>query len=352
VNNYNQKPEAQNAKAPDAIERTAADWVLRRENGLSSDEEKEFSLWLKEAPRHEQVYAETAETAQLLGNLRFHTPQGTVSFTQNVRSQQRRASFMRAALAVAAVTVVVLFGWRQLVPTASSFSQSVATQVGGLQKLELPDGSVVLLNTNTAVDVRYLKFERRVKLVRGEAYFIVAKNPARPFYVEAGSVAVRAVGTAFNVCMQSDSVNVLVTEGKVRVAENSNGAADVQNKRSEDQSPVLSVGNLGQVPLGTDNTSVSESIVITLIEPRAIKSVLAWQEGRLEFFEKPLSEVVAEFNRYNKHKVVIADPALAARRFGGAFASHQIEPLLEVLEQSFGVISEERGDETVIRLGK
>jgi transmembrane sensor len=151
--------------------------------------------------------------------------------------------------------------------------------------------------------------------------------------------------------MQSDVVNVLVTEGKVRVAE-SKGAADVQNKRSEDQSPVLTVGNFGQVPLVNDNASVSESIIITLIEPRAIKSVLAWQEGRLEFFEKPLSEVVAEFNRYNKHKVVIADPALAARRFGGAFASHQIEPLLEVLEQSFGVVSEERGDETVIRLAK
>jgi transmembrane sensor len=118
---------------------------------------------------------------------------------------------------------------------------------------------------------------------------------------------------------------------------------------AHDAEPLLEVGHMARVAFDSDRAPAPEGLVVSAIEERVMKSALAWQEGRLEFFETPLAEVVAEFNRYNRHKIVIADPELAARRFGGAFASHQIEPFLELLEQSFGVVAEHHSTETVIR---
>ena len=98
-----------------------------------------------------------------------------------------------------------------------SYVQGVATDVGEFRNVLLPDGSVVGLNTNSVVEIVYSAAERRIRLTRGEAFFTVAKNPNRPFWVEADGVSVRAVGTAFDVRDRPDAIEVLVREGKVQV---------------------------------------------------------------------------------------------------------------------------------------
>jgi transmembrane sensor len=356
MSNRNHDPNLPNAGEPDPVERAAAEWVLRREHGMHGDDQSAFRRWLNQDPRHARVFAEMEETSRLLDHMRIDAPRGASPMAQATSAQRRPVSYvpyLRAALAVAAVVAVVFFGWRKLTPAAPTFVESAATQVGGLRELDLPDGSVVLLNTSTAIKVSYLESERRVELLRGEAYFTVAKDPSRPFWVQAGQVAIRAVGTAFNVRLTPTAVNVLVTEGKVRVAQvNGDDIPSSPSKQAVDLGSILTVGHIAQVLLGANHVPSPASMIITSIESRTANSALAWREGRLEFFDTPLSEVVSEFNRYNQHKIVIADPVLASRRFGGAFASHRIEPLLELLQQSFGVVSENRGNETVIRLAK
>jgi transmembrane sensor len=333
----------------DPVERAAAEWTFRRQRGLSAEDERAFSQWVNEAPEHAKVFAEMNETEHLLDGIRIRSAENIVPFPPTAVSR-RRLPVLSLALAAAAAFAVGFVAWRQWKPTAVPFVQSAVTQVGGSSRLELPDGSVVRLNTDTEVEVNYVAAERRIKLVHGEAYFTVAKDSSRPFWVQAGPVAVRAVGTAFNIRIRPDAVNVLVTEGKVRVVEGDHAKAPVS--QPPDTGAMLTMGHLAKVSLDVSHRLAAEALIISAVQPRAIESAMAWQEGRLEFIETPLAEVVSEFNRYNRHKIVIADPILAARRFGGAFASHQIEPLLEVLEQSFSVVAEERQDETVLRLAK
>ena len=356
MSNRNHDPNPPPAGDPDEVERAAAEWVWRRVQGMAGDEQQAFRRWLDEDPRHARVFAEMEETSQLLDCLRVDAPRRAGALAQVSDAPRRPLSFfpyLRAALAAAALVAVVFAGWRTLTPAASTFVESAATPVGGLRKLDLPDGSLVLLNTNTAIKVSYRESERRVELLRGEAYFVVAKNPARPFWVQAGQVAVRAVGTAFNIRLMPTTVDVLVTEGKVRVVQLAAGDSSASpGAPPADLGPLLTVGQIAQVTLGANQEPALASTIITAIKPRAASSALAWREGRLEFSDVPLAEVVSEFNRYNQHKIVIDDPALAARRFGGAFSAHHIEPLLELLQQSFGVVAENRGDETVIRLAR
>ena len=335
---------------PGPAEKQAAQWVLRRQKPLSPREERAFAKWL-ETPEHAVLFAEMSETSEMLDGLRIHAPEGTVPFETPAFPARRRTGWIKISAVAAGLALAGWLGWRQFAPAYRAYAVSVATDVGGLRTVDLPDGSIIRLNTDSEVQVTYSRAERRLRLIHGEAYFSVAKNPNRPFWVEVGPVAVRAVGTAFNIRMQPDAVSVLVTEGKVRVVDG-DGRIAAQTKAIEDMGPLLTVGHLGQVPIDAKPSQACESMVVSSVAPRALQSVMAWQQGRLDFYERPLSEVVAEFNRYNHHKIVIADAALASRRFGGAFASHQIAPLLELLEQSFGVVSEEHADETVIRLAK
>ena len=330
-------------------ERIAAEWTLRQAHGLTAQEERELARWLAGDKERARLFAEMEQTSHLLDGLKFQ-----MAGTTPVQSGHRAAkSPSRRIVAVAAAAAIVIAGgiWefaRVHQPSLSGYALSESTQLGETKRLELPDGSVALLNTNTAVEVSYEKAERRVRLLSGEAFFTVAKNPQRPFIVQAGRIAVRAVGTAFDVRLSSDALNVLVTEGKVRVS-GSSGQTAAASSSSSDADPLLEFGHMARVVFDADRSPKPNGMVVSALEERAIKSALAWQEGRLEFSDTPLSEVVAEFNRYNQHKIVIADAELGARRFGGGFASHQIEPLLELLEQSFGVVAEHRASETIIR---
>jgi transmembrane sensor len=222
-----------------------------------------------------------------------------------------------------------------------------STEVGVMRTLPLADGSVVQLNTDSAISVRFTATERRVELVRGEAHFQVTKNPARPFIVSAGTVAVRAVGTAFDVRMRPEAVEVLVTEGKVRVDDTAKGQSLLPTPAAG-ETPLLIAGERAFIPVGTPVKLIPATV--TAVAASEIGQRLAWQARRLEFVATPLSEMVTEFNRYTQHKLVIADARLAQRRFGGTFSAGDNEELVRLLEAEFGVIAEREANETKLRL--
>ena len=144
----------------------------------------------------------------------------------------------------AAAAIAVLLAPRLLSPR-----HTAETAIGALQKLDLPDGSVALLNTDSAIDTAFTATERRVRIVRGEVFFTVAKDAARPFVVTAGTVAVRAVGTAFNVQRHHGSVEVLVTEGRVRVTDAADGRSLLPKRETEAvEPPLLAAGERAVVP--------------------------------------------------------------------------------------------------------
>ena len=250
-------------------------------------------------------------------------------------------------LAAAAGVAVGFFIWQT--PTsypAPDFTLTASTEVGAMRKLPLPDGSVVQLNTDSAITVQFTRTERRVQLVRGEAHFQVAKNPACPFIVNAGTVNVRAVGTAFDVRRRPEAVEVLVTEGKVRVNDSIGGQSRLPASATNADDSLLVAGERAYIFTGASAAPAK----VVAVAPVEIGQVLAWQSRRLEFVATPLAEMVEEFNRYNRHKLVIADPRLATRRFGGTFPAGDYEEFVRLLESDFDVVAERDQNEIRLRL--
>jgi transmembrane sensor len=329
---------------PEEIEATAAVWLSLRDRGMTESETAEFMRWLQQSPKHAEIFAELDavwrdfnRTAALRPTAATAVPEPELLAPRPRAPIRRRAVRVWAPLAAAAAVALAWIGWQGL----DAARPTAETAVGAFQKLDLPDGSVVQLNTDSAIKVRYSDHERRIELLRGEAHFDVAKNPARPFVVAANHVAVRAVGTAFNVRLRDDAVDVLVTEGKVQVNDAVKGASLLPAVAEQSGPPLLVQGESVRVKLQPETEKAAPPVVaISEVGAVEMQRALAWQERRLEFEDWPLAEVVAEFNRYNRTKLVIADPALTAKRFSGTFRADAYEPFVRLLEENFGVASE------------
>ncbi len=330
-----------------AIEETAAGWLVERDRGLSPAREQELARWLHADPCHEATYRALAATWTLLGEA-----DKTEAAIATRPVSRRRAGWIAATFAAAAALAVAYFavgGQRPQETRAladAQFAMTAKTEVGGVRRIELPDGSIIQLNTDSVVDVEFAPTVRRVRLARGEAYFTVAKNAQRPFVVNAGGVDVRVLGTVFNVRLRPDAVDVLVTEGRVRVASASEGS---RAERPEAQAPAeLTAGQRVTVALTARQFESLEPPVQAT--PAHIRQTLAWQTRRLDFDATPLSEIVSEINRYNRHQLRIVDERLRERRFGGSFPATDHETVVRMLEADFGVVAERQGGETRLRL--
>lgn len=331
------------------LDQIAADWIARRYAGLSPTEEQELARWLAADPRHAAAFGELEATWAAMDELRLPAGQRGQIDPDALAPKPARGRHWRRFLPMAAAAVVALaalYGTRGYwAPGELRLSEAVTTSVGGFRRIALPDGSVVRVNTDSAIQVAYKPGERRVRLVRGEAHFTVAKNPERPFFVEAGGVAVRAVGTAFNVRLRAADLEVLVTEGKVSIADPAKGESLLES-RATDVTPLLVAGEGAVLPLPAG--AAPQRAAVRSVPPPEMERALAWQDKRIEMVSAPLSEFVAEFNRYNRHPIRIVDPALAARRFGGSFRADEPETFIRLLQLRFGLSVERAGDTTIL----
>jgi transmembrane sensor len=181
----------------------------------------------------------------------------------------------------------------------SAQSARFETERGRVQSALLEDGSRIDLGGRSSLSVRYTRENRLIIAEDGEAHFKVAKNPDRPFVVEAGPLTITAVGTAFSVQRDENSVAVLVTEGVVEVL-----ARPVQQGRAETIEPTLLRVTAGQ-RLRFDRGELVKSF-----EPEVSDPATPWREGRLVFRDEPLRLVVARINRYSSTQVEVRDRAI------------------------------------------
>jgi len=342
-----------------AIEEKAAEWFGRFEVGLTPREEQEFVRWLESDPRHGEAMRDMDETWECLDGLK-EIPR--LRARQPERLHRERPfwlspSVFGAAAALALISFSPWPFWRD-----DPGRQYAVADAGGMKKVELPDGSVVHLNASSSVNVRFSDSSRRVELQRGEAHFAVTKDARRPFVVVAGDVAVKAIGTAFNVRRESQGVEVFVTEGKVRLDDVGKGAsllpraapslATLAPAGSAGETELLVAGQRAVVPFSALRSPISEVPPLVVVAPIALaemREALAWQALQLEFDQMPLEKVVADFNRYNSHQIVIVDPVLAQQTFGGSFRADNVQGLVQLLEERFGVEAERDRERTVLR---
>lgn len=336
----------------DAMEQQAANWLVLRDRGFTPAERREFDTWIGADTRHRELLAELEETWGLLGRAREEAPAPSAAPVEEARPRKGKIVWLASLLATAAVVVLAFTLWRRVGEQGTAFTQVASTAVGELRTIALPDGSLVRLNTDTSVEVKLTRGERQLRLARGEAHFKVASDPARPFVVTAGPVAVRAVGTRFNVRLRTEAVEVLVTEGKVRV-DNAGRDGLATKTSSPPERPLLTANQRLVIPIaGSLDLKEAPPAAAAVMAPAEVEQALAWQSRRLEFVATPLGEIVAEFNRYNLHKLVIVDPRLESMRFGGTFPTDDYATLIRLLEKQFDVIADHGPNETRLRLAR
>jgi transmembrane sensor len=349
----------------DPIEEVASDWLTQRAEGFSSTQKHEFERWCRADPRHAAAVARLEAACALLEKMPLVRAelQPVVEFPVKPRviAPVKKFPVLRMVVAAAAAVALAALGWWQWARTQPS-AQIYATSAGGYERVVLADSSVVELNANSEVRVDLLPQERRVALVRGEAHFTVARDTARPFIVSAHGVAVRAVGTAFNVRLAPTSVEVLVTEGKVSVSEVERvdpnaltASADPKPTRWGQRVPppdtLLSANERTLITFAPSKSALPAPPApgVEKISSDALRAALSWQERKLAFSDTPLRDVVAQFNRRNRLQLVISDPSLAERPVGGTFAADNVEGFVRLLENS-GTITIERRDEMTVIL--
>jgi transmembrane sensor len=343
----------------------AAAWLIRLEGQTSPEMWDEFQAWLDADRRHQAAFirlrtawthcdrfkqlrpADGRVDRNLLVQLAAGESPAELSESaldeaaEARHAMDRRRWLMYVGATAAATAGVGMLGWLSAEHRRWTYFE---TNVGGNRKAVLPDRSEVLLNTDSRLRVRLGNGRRDGELIRGEAYFNVAHDKLRPFYVKAAHTLVCAMGTAFSVRIHEDrSVQVLVSDGRVAI-----GATDPMASTG---APVLP--DSAPQAAGGDSVEVGANSVIIKQQPRGyVTRKLAWTTGNISFDGETLTEAVREFNRYNRRRLVIIDPAIAQMKVGGSFEAQDPESFAATLEKHFGVrrMPAVRGDNDVIRL--
>ncbi|HEY5551529.1 MAG TPA: FecR domain-containing protein [Opitutaceae bacterium] len=334
---------ARDGSPPDRIVQQGADWVLRCDRGLTPSEQDEFCAWLAADPQHGREFARHRQHWKRLDRLAHWRPEHSDLPNPDLLAPPRRHGLRRflsisIPLAAAAAVALVIFTWEPDVP------ESIPQVAASSSQRILEDGSLIELNRGAVVTVHYSSTERRINLERGEAYFSVTKDPARPFIVTALGISVRAVGTSFNVRLDAEVAEVLVTEGRVEVDSPREMAkrsgTSRENRSGAPLVPLLEANQRAVVSLSSSH----EPPRIATLTPGEIERLLAWQHRLLSFTAMPLSGIVAEFNRRNAVQLVVIDPELASVPISATFRSDNIQGFVHLLEAGFGVRVERRGE--------
>lgn len=309
----------------------AADWHTRLDEDGSARTHAEFDAWLAADPRNQSAFEAVEQTWSSLASARVDAR--VLKMRREALAATHRLRFFRVAAAAAVVGVAVAIGYAVAPPfrdgpasrpgmimRAATEGGAFRTAVGERSNITLSDGSSVVLNTNSRVEVRYTPEQRSVRLLAGQAWFQVAKNPERPFVVEAGDQRVTALGTAFDVRMDSrDSVQVTLAEGKVSVEPILSPLA-----RLISPPPVPKLLVAGEALIVSDDASVeTRKADLTKLE--------SWRQGQVVFDNDTLETAIAEINRYSATRIELADPALGQLRVSGVFKAGHSDSFVETV---------------------
>jgi transmembrane sensor len=314
----------------DDTEREASAWFARMNaDDVTDDDRTRFECWLGAQSCNAKAYAALSATWQEL--VESGPLVRAVNFGQVMNAASASAAPRRrwAAAAVAAgIGAIVLGGaWNLYKQKEETRFQ---TAIGEQAAVAMPDGSSFDLNTDSRIWVDYSQRRRVIRLERGEAFFKVAHDTQRPFWVRAGDYWVRAVGTAFNVYLKPTGVEVTVSEGTVKVV---NATAN-----ESPPSDAAITESAAAVTAGEQADAHGHARVIHELNSAQLSRLLAWRKSSLYFQDQPLGDVVNELMRYTTLKVELNDDALRRLPVGGTFQTSPegVEALLTMLHDGFG----------------
>jgi len=367
----------------DLIAEQAAEWyVAHRDGELAPSQQQAFMRWLRASPAHVAEYLAIAGMARDIGDA---ARQNTTSLQPLLReagvsdrvvsfdgtaytaardahapgkyrrradrdhraSRSPRRPFARwgvgiAMSVLAAVALLAGFQWFASRPQL----QTYATRHGEQRSLQLPDNTVVRLNSDSAIAVSFDRHQRRVEVVRGQAYFEVAKDTARPFGVQVDGLLIKDIGTVFDVYRQGADTTVSVAEGQVQVwraaPAPSTGWFGVDRYPSAPQGrPIVDLTAGHQARIAASGRVESQGLV-------DVQRATAWTQGNIAFENQSIAAVAAEFNRYNNLQISVSDPRIATLPISGTFDAHDVATFVAFLDSLPDVHVEAHGQQVVV----
>ena len=344
-----------NSRASRRLTEEAATWYLELRGGGDRRTNARFLAWLQRSPQHVAEYlaiaglhndlpaaaaAEKAAHAQLKALaasepsvVPFQIKPKPVQAAPSVpRAPASRTSHSRSLrwLAVAAGVVLVFGGGIRMAmqPVPVAPGQAYASDASTPRTVPLEDGSVVELDRDSAMVVRFDTSARSIELVRGAALFNLGKDPGRPMTVHVGTQVLTDIGTVFTVRTGSDATDVAVISGRVAVAERTPRWIDrVAPRLASGGIPVSPVVELG----GGESARVASDGRLLDHGSTDIAHATAWLPTEIRFHDMPVAEVAQRFNAYIGQPLVVDDKALAAKRISGVFKAHDAEAFVAYL---------------------
>jgi transmembrane sensor len=320
-----------------AVAGQAAEWfIANQEPAPDHTQRAAFVAWLKASPIHIEEYLGVALVARdLLTAAEGDSDQALEALVKEARAEvssrvaeihppaargsrtQYSSASRRWLVAAAAALAATTFAWWMTTELTGPEVRRYETQHGQQTVQRLADGSILHLNTDTSVEVRFDERGRNLRLETGEALFAVAHEEARKFRVTAGDAEIVAVGTRFDVRLQDTSTIVTVVEGNVDVG--TNVAARAASHRSL------------RIPAGYQ-ARIDGGVLPAQSEPVDTEATVAWLQHKIAFESRPLGEVADEFNRYSAIRFVIEDEDLRALRVSGVFNAYDSSSFVAFLE--------------------
>jgi transmembrane sensor len=330
------------------ISEQASQWLgVLTEGGEA--EHAEFLKWLKQSPRHIEEFlfasatwqrlresavshpmeidailaeldeAKGAEVIPLKKDISPHSPlPQNAAVGANSKIGRQTPPRWRWAAAAATLAIAAAYSW-WLTGSAGLY----ATAVGEQRIVQLADGSVLYLNTDSRTRVSFSDQARDVELLEGEALFVVAHDTTRPFRVKVGAAVIQAVGTQFNVHRLQNDTHVSVLEGRVKLANTLLSAGE--------EAVITNRGGIAKQAIADKNQTT------------------AWRERRLVFRAARLEDVVNEINRYNTRRFEIEGETARNTRLTATFDADSPESLATFLKQYSGLSVHPAGSGFVIR---
>jgi len=309
-----------------AIDAAVSEWVVKLDRGLTPGEQAALETWLAGDTHCLGALARAQAAWEYVGRARVLRTAGELCESRAERRWRMARPWASAAAVLLCLATTALI-WQRYART------HLATSLGEIRRAPLADGSHVTLDTRSRVSVRYESATRFVVLESGEALFEVAKNSKRPFVVQAGNFRVRAVGTAFIVRRRSDDdVDITVTQGTV----------DVWRQTSSPEPAV-------RLTAGTRTEATPKEIAPPAeLSAVQLRVATAWATGVIDLNGRTLGEAAAEFNRYNRQVVIIADPELAAEPVVGRFQVTNPKAFVTAAAAMLGADARTDGDRLIL----
>ena len=318
----------------------AREWFVTMQSGsVSVAQQQAFQRWYAVA-EHAEAYREYELVWQSLGAM--DSTAELQALRQSVASTPWLPSWFSFGPfgftgALAAAVMVGLFFVFDLSSKPNVEILEYKTAVAGQETVQLADGTEITLAAKTHVKVWHTALERHVELVQGLAFFDVAKDPARPFYVDASGVTVKVVGTQFDVSNQGPVVRVAVREGQVNVEQIKHIVKANQHQSTHfELRPGEAVERIGNGNLQA-------------IEAGVAQAAGDWRSGQLLYRNARLSDVIADANRYFDGEIILVNHMLQSTRVTLALRTDQVDMLPELLNKTLPIdVHREAGDRILI----